>query len=209
MSEKPKCILATHNAHKLEELQQLLGQYLTLESLSLYSQESPVEDGLTFVENALIKARSAARLSGLPAVADDSGLVIPAFGGAPGLYSSRFAGENATDSQNNQALVERLQAEGLEAVKAHYHCTIVVIRAEKDPDPLIVQGRWQGLIKPTASGDQGFGYDPHFYIGPDFQQSAASLAAPIKNEMSHRGRAVSALIQALGLLQAGDPLFSA
>ena len=206
MSVKSKFVLATNNKHKLEELQFMLTEFADVLPLNEFTTEAPDETGLTFVENALIKARAAARASGLPALADDSGLVIPEFGGEPGLYSARYAGPGSSDQDNNQALVDKLNRLELPQVKAHYHSTIVLVRAADDPDPFIAQGRWEGVIKPQALGSQGFGYDPYFYIGPDFEVSAASLESQVKHEMSHRARAVQVPIQSLRLLQQGDPL---
>ena len=134
-----------------------------------------------------------------PSLADDSGLVVPVLKGAPGLYSARFAGPNASDDDNNLALIEILQRNGWPYVDAHYHCTLVFVQHGADPDPIIAQGRWFGRIYPQASGQNGFGYDPLFYVGPDYKQSAGEMDPARKAAISHRGIAIHQLQQQLAL----------
>lgn len=200
-TSKPRWIVATNNQKKLKELALLLGEQITFTSLVQEQLESPVEDGLSFVENALIKARYAARHSGLPSLADDSGLVIPAFDGAPGLYSARYAFEGASDAENNQALIAALKQADLEYADAHYHCTLVFMRHSEDPDPLIAQGRWSGRVYPQLQGSAGFGYDPMFYLGPNYDKSVAELDPGLKARLSHRGIALRYLQQQLVEMQ--------
>ena len=189
-SQKPRWVIASNNKKKLAELQMLLGDKIELSTLADHGIESPEEDGLTFVENALIKARTAAEVTGLPSLADDSGIVVPALKGAPGLYSARYAYEGATDPENNQALIKALQDAGLEYAQAHYHCTIVFLRHANDPDPIIAQGHWQGRVYTKEQGEGGFGYDPMFYLAPDFTTTAGQIPAAEKAVMSHRGIAI-------------------
>lgn len=149
------------------------------------------EPHATFVENALAKARHAARLSGLPALADDSGICVPALGGAPGVYSARFAGEPKSDASNNAKLVKELTAHADKS--AYYYCVLVYLRHADDPQPVIAEGRWDGEIVSEPRGAGGFGYDPHFLVR-DLGKTAAELSADEKNRLSHRGQAMRALI---------------
>jgi len=152
------------------------------------------ETGLSFVENAILKARHAARLSGLPAIADDSGLEVDALNGAPGIYSARYAGNGATDAENNQKMLAELADVPDEARTARFQCLMVFMRHADDPTPLICQGTWEGRILRQPRGENGFGYDPLFLV-PEKNCSSAELPAEVKNAMSHRGKALQALLQ--------------
>lgn len=194
-----KVVLASNNAGKLWELTRLLSPR-NLEIVPQGELDVPEaeETGLTFIENALLKARNACANTGLPAIADDSGLEVDVLGGAPGIYSARFAGEKASDEQNNQALIQALEAVDGETHSASYHCCIVYMRSEKDPVPVIAEGRWQGQIIPEPRGDSGFGYDPYFYL-PEFDKTAAELGPDAKNKLSHRAKALAQLLKRLRL----------
>jgi XTP/dITP diphosphohydrolase len=149
------------------------------------------EPHVTFVENALAKARHVAQLSGLPALADDSGVCVPALGGAPGVLSARYAGEPKSDARNNQKLIHDLSTH--EDKSAYFYCVLVYLRHAQDPQPVIAEGRWDGEIIATPRGENGFGYDPHFWIA-SLNKTAAELSAEEKNQLSHRGQALRALI---------------
>ena len=192
-----RVVLATGNAGNVRELQPLLGDYFALVSQAEFNIESPAETGLTFVENALIKARHAARESGLPALADDSGLCVDALNGAPGIHSARFAGKNATDALNNAKLLAELGGLPREERTARFHCTLVYLVHADDPEPLIAQGSWHGWILDEPQGENGFGYDPLFFA-PDQSCASAELDAVTKNQVSHRGKAVAELLRILG-----------
>jgi XTP/dITP diphosphohydrolase len=184
-------VLASNNAKKLKELHALLG--LELQAVGTFSSIEPEETGATFIENALIKARHAARVSGLPAIADDSGLVVPRLNGMPGVISARYAGvqdKSQQDAANNALLLHNLL--GVEDRRAYFVCVLVYLRHAEDPLPIIAQGLWQGQILHAAQGAQGFGYDPLFL--PDgLQLSSAQLAPEVKNQISHRALAAAAL----------------
>lgn len=190
-------ILASSNQAKLRELQDLLdtqqAEFRPQQSLNI---PDAIEDGLSFVENALIKARHAARLSGLPALADDSGLAIDALGGAPGIYSARYADtagdRQSRDAANNQKVLEALAELADTERRARFHCVIVLLRHAEDPVPLICHGVWEGLILHAPRGTHGFGYDPLFYV-PSEGCSAAELSAERKQALSHRGQALRQL----------------
>ncbi len=192
-----KLVLASGNAGKLAEFNQLFAgagiEVVTQTSLGVTDAE---ETGLTFVENALLKARHASSLTGLPAFADDSGLCVDALGGAPGLYSARYAGVHGDHAANIAKLLGTL--EGLDDAQrgAHFHCTLVAVRHAADPDPLIAQGRWRGRILAAGRGAGGFGYDPVF-LDPATGLSAAELSPGQKNARSHRGLALAQLVPAL------------
>lgn len=185
-----KLVLATANGGKLKELQGLL-QPLQIEVLpqSDFVTESVEETGLTFIENALLKARWATQHSGLPALADDSGLVVDAIHGEPGLYSSRYAGENSSEEENRNKLLQSLENVQESARTAHFYCAIVFLRYARDPAPIIATGRWEGRILSAPRGSQGFGYDPLFWV-ESHQKSAAELPRELKSELSHRGQAM-------------------
>lgn len=192
-----KIVLASGNRKKLAELQALLTD-LSLEVLpqSQFSIPEAIEDGLTFIENAIIKARHAARLTGLPAIADDSGIAVDALAGAPGIYSARFAGEPSDDANNNRKLLAVLADVPEEQRAAQFHCVLVFMRHAADPVPLVCHGVWHGSILFAPRGEQGFGYDPLFWV-PSHQCSSAQLPKAEKNRISHRGQAMQMLLQQL------------
>jgi XTP/dITP diphosphohydrolase len=192
-----KIVLASGNRGKLAEFNQLLSST----GWSIFSQADfdvpeAAETGLSFVENAIIKARNAAQHSGLPALADDSGLEVDALNGAPGIYSARFAGANADDAANNRKLLELIADVPDAQRSARFQCVLVSMRHASDPSPLICQGTWEGQLLRAPRGDAGFGYDPLFYI-PNLQQTSAELSPARKNQLSHRGQALTKLLAAL------------
>lgn len=192
-----KLVLATGNAGKVREFSQLLTEFdAEIIPQTAFKVGNVPETGLTFVENALIKARHAAVVTGLPALADDSGIEVDALQGAPGIYSARFSGEGATDVSNNQLLLQKLHTIPPDKRQARYHCVIVYLRHALDPTPLICHGVWEGSILYAPQGEQGFGYDPIFFT-PEYQCSAAQLLPDVKNQISHRGQAMRALQIAL------------
>ena len=185
-------VLASNNAGKLAEFSSLLTPLgLALRKQSELGISEAEEPYATFVENALAKARHVAQLSGLPALADDSGVCVPALGGAPGVLSARYAGEPKSDARNNQKLIHDLSIH--EDKSAYYYCVLVYLRHAQDPQPVIAEGRWDGEIIATPRGANGFGYDPHFWI-PSLNKTAAELSAEEKNQLSHRGQALRVLI---------------
>ncbi|HBD11444.1 MAG TPA: non-canonical purine NTP pyrophosphatase [Porticoccaceae bacterium] len=188
-------VLASGNDGKLEEFRQLLeGRDIHIVSQNQFNIQPVEETGLSFVENAIIKARHACRYAELPALADDSGLEVDFLNGAPGIYSARFAGEGADDTKNNRRLLELLQGVPAEQRSARFQCVLVYLRHPQDPTPIICQGTWEGRILTEPLGDQGFGYDPLFFI-PELDCTAAELPAPEKNRLSHRARAMQELLQ--------------
>jgi len=190
-------VLASGNPGKIRELRELLGPTgIHVRSQAEFGVTEVAETGLTFVENALIKARHAAHCTRLPAVADDSGLEVDALGGAPGIYSARYAGANAGDRENVAKLLEAMQTVPRERRSARFQCVIVFMRHEADPTPVICQGTWEGSILSAPRGDNGFGYDPLFEV-PGLGLSAAQLDAGTKNRLSHRGKALAQLKQRL------------
>lgn len=190
-------VLASRNSGKLDELDDLLApQGWTLHLLSEFTDEVVAETALSFVENALIKARHAVRVSGLPAVADDSGLEVAALDGAPGVRSARFAGEHASAVDNNQKLLAALSQVEDGRRGARYVCAMVFLRHPKDATPVVAYGQWRGRILNSPRGQGGFGYDPLFYID-DLGMSAAELLPAVKNRLSHRGRAAQHLLSLL------------
>jgi XTP/dITP diphosphohydrolase len=191
-------VLASNNKGKLAELQAMLGDSITVRSQSDFTDIEAEETGLTFVENALIKARHAASVSGLPALADDSGLAVDALGGAPGIYSARYAG-GAGDAANNAKLLDALKDVPDAERGAQFICALALLRHAEDPIPLICEGAWEGRILHAASGEHGFGYDPLFWV-PERDCSSAELSPQEKNQLSHRARAMAQLRQRLGLL---------
>lgn len=195
MTDTHKVVLASGNAGKVVELQKALESFhVTLIPQTQYGVESAEEIGLTFIENAILKARHASKETGLPALADDSGLEVDALQGAPGIYSARYAGEDATDAQNNQKLLEMLDGIETEQRTARFHCVLVYVRHWQDPTPLICQASWDGVIKTELDGEGGFGYDPLFYI-PNLNCTSAQLSKDEKNKISHRGQAIKQLHQ--------------
>ena len=190
-------VLATNNAGKVTEFQQLLkGLSWHVVPQSHFNLPSVAETGLTFIENAIIKARYAAEKTGLPALADDSGLVVDALHGAPGIYSARYAGENASAEQHYMKVLQELGRIPAEKRTARFHCSLVYVAYANDPTPIIAEGFWEGSILFEPTGKYGFGYDPIFYV-PNHHCSAAEIPTEIKNNMSHRGRAFPKLLQAL------------
>ncbi|WP_430876256.1 XTP/dITP diphosphatase [Gilliamella sp. G0441] len=190
-----KIVLATNNQGKVNELQNLLADAgFDIVAQSQFNLPDADETGLTFVENAIIKARYAAKLTGLPAIADDSGLVVEALNGQPGIYSARYAGEHGNDESNNQKLLQALQPIPKEKRSAYFYCALVFIQHEKDPTPIICLGKWNGLILNELKGKGGFGYDPLFYI-PELNCTAAELTKEQKSNISHRGQALKQLIK--------------
>lgn len=189
-------VLATGNRGKQAELEPLLARFgFSLTTQTELGIDPAPEDGLTFVENALAKARHAAACSGRPALADDSGLIVDVLGGAPGVRSARYAGPGATDSDNNALLLESLT--GHSDRRARFHCVLVLLRSACDPAPLIASGSWEGEILTAPRGSHGFGYDPLFF-DPALGRSAAELDREAKARVSHRGQAARALLDALG-----------
>jgi len=200
MNTSTKVVLASGNAGKLAELQHTLAPTgVTLLAQSNFTVPEVEENGLTFVENALLKARAASRHTQLPAIADDSGLEVDALNGAPGIYSARYAelsGSGSGDHDNNLSLLAALADVKAEARGACFQCVLVYLRHWQDPTPLICQGTWRGFILEQPQGDNGFGYDPLFWL-PDYQCSSAELAPEEKNRISHRARASHLLLEAL------------
>jgi XTP/dITP diphosphohydrolase len=192
-----RLVLATGNAGKLKELRELLAP-LAFEVLpqSQFTAVSAAETGLTFVENAILKARHAAQAAGLPAIADDSGLEVDALDGAPGIHSARYAGEHASDEENLHKLLAALPEKPAAPRTARYQCAMVFMRSPHDPSPLICQANWEGRIIATPRGRGGFGYDPVFELA-DRGLTVAELPAAEKNLLSHRGKALRALVEQL------------
>ena len=190
-----KLVLASNNAGKVKEFQALLAplqfEVIPQGVLGIPSAEEPFH---TFVENALAKARHASSASGLPALADDSGICAHGLDGRPGVYSARYAGEHANDAANNQKLITELSNQSDRS--AHYVCALVFINSADDPNPLIVETSWHGIIVDQAKGNNGFGYDPHFFL-PELGKTAAELDPAQKNLISHRGQALRELIRQL------------
>ena len=186
-------VLASNNKGKLAEFQRLFAEAnlnVTIVPQGELGIEDAVEDGLSFVENAIIKARHASRISGLPAIADDSGLCVPVLGNAPGIYSARYAGEHGNDDKNNAKLVTDLQdIRGEQPIQGIFVCVLAMVRHADDSLPIIAQGLWHGEILEAPYGDGGFGYDPLFWL-PERQATAASLTPADKNRISHRGQAM-------------------
>lgn len=192
-------VIASGNKKKLIELTALLAnKQLNFIPQTDFAIDEAIEDGLSFVENAIIKARHACKLTGLPAIADDSGIEVDALNGAPGIYSARFASGvnegNSDDAANNALLLEKLQGVVESQRSARFQCAIVLMRYADDPMPLVCQGTWEGFILPEPCGTNGFGYDPLFYV-PTHRCASAELEASEKNCISHRGQALQALLQ--------------
>ncbi len=200
-----KWVLASNNKGKLAEFKRLFSDAnlgVTIIPQGQLDIEDAIEDGLSFVENAIIKARHASRLSGLPAIADDSGICVPALGNSPGIYSARYAGEHGNDGKNNAKLIADLQpireTQPNTPITGMFVCVLAMVRHADDPLPIIAQGLWHGEILETPLGDGGFGYDPLFWL-PELQATAASLSAEDKNQISHRGQAIQQLLAQLPL----------
>ena len=192
-----KIVLASNNTGKVREINQILAG-LDYEVVPQAEFDIPEADetGLTFVENAILKARHAAQLSGLPAIADDSGLEVDALNGAPGIYSARYAGVDASDTDNLNKLLDALQGVPETERTARFQCLMVFMRHGEDPTPLICQGSWEGRILETAQGENGFGYDPIFFV-PERNCSSAQLDPETKNSLSHRGKALKQLLSVM------------
>ncbi|HEY2686257.1 MAG TPA: RdgB/HAM1 family non-canonical purine NTP pyrophosphatase [Steroidobacteraceae bacterium] len=194
---RSRLIVATANPGKLAEFRALLAETpFDLTSLGELNLPSPEESGSSFLANATLKARHASALSGLAALADDSGLEVDALNGAPGVYSARYAGAQGDDAANNLKLVAALAGVPKDKRRARYRCVLVLVRAPSDPAPLIAEGVWEGEIIDSPRGSGGFGYDPYFYL-PALKCTAAELSADTKNRLSHRGRALQALRERL------------
>ena len=192
-----KILLASNNPGKVREIAAILAEHdMEIMPKSAFGIPDPEETALTFVENALIKARHAAKLSGLPVIADDSGLEVDALGGAPGVYSARYAGPGASDAANNARLLEALSGISPEQRTARFRCVMVYLRHAADPSPIIAEGTWAGLILDEPRGGAGFGYDPLFHV-PECGVASAELSAEQKNRLSHRGKALRALAAAM------------
>ncbi|HJH09186.1 MAG TPA: RdgB/HAM1 family non-canonical purine NTP pyrophosphatase [Psychrobacter pasteurii] len=198
-----KWVLASNNKGKLNEFKRLFeaaNLNIDIVPQGQLNIEDAVEDGLSFIENAIIKARHASRISGLPAIADDSGLCVPALGNAPGIYSARYAGEHGNDANNNAKLMADLQPIREQnqntPIKGYFVCVLALVRHAEDPLPIIAQGLWQGEILPQPQGQNGFGYDPLFWV-PELQLTAAAMNPEQKNKISHRGLAINSLLQQL------------
>lgn len=192
-----KVVLATGNAGKVRELADLLADFgFDVVAQTELNVESVEETGLTFIENAILKARHAAKVTGLPALADDSGLAVDALGGAPGIYSARYAGEDASDQQNLEKLLAALKDVPDEKRQAQFHCVLVYMRHAEDPTPLVFHGSWPGVITHAPAGQGGFGYDPIFFV-PSEGKTAAELTRDEKSAISHRGQALKLLLEAM------------
>lgn len=192
-----RIVLASSNTGKVREFNQLLADSeLEVVPQSAFGVEDAEETGLTFVENAILKARNAAAHTGLPAIADDSGLEVDALQGAPGIYSARYAGADASDLQNLEKLLENMRDVPDQQRTARFQCLMVYMRHAGDPTPRIFQGTWEGRILRAPQGENGFGYDPVFYV-PDRNCSSAELAPEVKNSLSHRGQALRKLVAVL------------
>lgn len=190
-------VLATGNQGKVKELASLLAaQNIEIKAQSEFNVPDVAETGTTFIENAIIKARHAAKITGLPAIADDSGLEVDALNGAPGVYSARYAGENASDDDNTNKLLTALENVENENRSARFHCVLVYMRHENDSTPIVCHGVWQGSICREKIGEQGFGYDPVFWQ-EQHKMTSAQLPRDLKNQLSHRGQALKQLVPLL------------
>jgi XTP/dITP diphosphohydrolase len=190
-------VLASNNAKKIREFNQLFaGLQCSVVAQGDYGVSEVEETGLSFVENAILKARHAARETGLPALADDSGIEVDALQGAPGIYSARYAGLGASDLENWRKLLIDLEQVPDNERQARFQCLLVLMRHAEDPTPLICQGTWEGRILRAPVGENGFGYDPVFFV-PEYGKSAAELPAELKNALSHRGQALQKLMASL------------
>ena len=200
-SDIKRVVLASANKGKLREINQLLeGLHIVAVPQSQLGVTDVEETGLTFVENAIIKARHASQLTGLPAIADDSGIEVDALHGAPGIYSARYSGVGASDAGNLRLMLDNLRDVPEAQRTARFQCLMVYMRHSKDPTPIICQGTWEGRILFEPVGENGFGYDPVFYV-PEEACSAAQLASDVKNRLSHRGQALRKLVSALQNLE--------
>lgn len=197
-----KVILASGNAGKLREFQRILAEFdLDVAPQSAYNVPDAEETGLSFVENAILKARNACAHTGFAAISDDSGIEVDALNGQPGIYSARFSGPGATDAKNNALLLEKLEGLPEGERTARYQCVLVYMRHATDPTPIICQGAWEGTILTAPRGEGGFGYDPLFWV-PSHQCASAELPAEVKNSISHRAIAMQALLAQIRAQQA-------
>lgn len=197
LTTKKELVLASNNAGKVREITQLLADMrISVRPQTDFGAPEVEETGLSFVENAILKARSAAKQSNLPAIADDSGIEVDALRGAPGIYSARYAGVGASDAENNRKLLEALNEVPEAERTARFQCLIVYMRHAEDSTPIICQGTWEGMILRAPEGENGFGYDPLFFV-PSEGCTSACLSAVKKNALSHRGQALRKLVQAL------------
>lgn len=202
-TSRQKVVLATGNPGKVRELADLLADFgLDIVAQTELGVDSAEETGLTFIENALLKARHAAQITGRPAIADDSGLAVDALGGAPGIYSARYAGVDASDQANLEKLLDAIKDVPDEKRTASFHCVLVYLRHADDPTPLVCHGRWDGILTRAAVGNGGFGYDPIFFV-PAAGKTAAEMTRDEKNAQSHRGKALRLLLDALNQAQTG------
>ena len=197
MIKLTQLVLASHNAGKLKELQAMLGESVQVRSVGEFSSVEPEETGLSFIENAILKARNASRVSGLPALADDSGLAVDFLGGAPGIYSARYA-DGQGDAANNAKLLEVMREVPDAERGAQFVCCLALVRHADDPLPIICEGLWHGSILHQPQGANGFGYDPLFWVA-ERHCSSAELSPADKNQPSHRARAMALFKQRLGL----------
>lgn len=189
-------VLASNNAGKIKEFNALLSDMnIEVKPQSEFNVEEAEENGLSFIENAILKARNACAQTGLPALADDSGIEVDYLNGAPGIYSARFAGEHGNNQANNDLLLEKLDGVFELDRTARFHCVLAYMRHKNDPTPLVFHGTWEGRILESSEGQEGFGYDPIFYV-PECGCSAASLPKEVKNQISHRGKALQQLLNA-------------
>ncbi|XDF78029.1 XTP/dITP diphosphatase [Aliivibrio fischeri] len=192
-----KIVLATGNQGKVREMADILADFgFDVVAQSEYNVSDVAETGTTFIENAIIKARHAAKETGLPAIADDSGLEVDALNGAPGVYSARYSGEGATDQKNIDKMLAAMEGIPAEKRTARFHCVLVLMKHENDPTPLICHGTWEGHITTKQKGENGFGYDPIFWVSED-NCSSAELEPARKKQLSHRGQALKKLFAAL------------
>jgi XTP/dITP diphosphohydrolase len=192
-----RIVLASNNAGKVREINEMLaGHTVRILSQSEFNVPGVAETGLTFIENALLKARNAARYTELPAIADDSGIELDALGGRPGIYSARYAGKGASDADNLLKLIDDVKKLPEEKRQCRFVCLMVYLRHAQDPIPLIAEGLWEGIAVTTPSGTNGFGYDPMFYV-PTHHCTSAALTPEIKNKLSHRGQALRSLVAQL------------
>jgi XTP/dITP diphosphohydrolase len=193
-------VIASNNRGKLKEIEALfVNQDISIVPQSSFDVPDADETGLSFVENAIIKARHAATLTNLPAIADDSGIEVDILNGTPGIYSARYAGVGASDEENLNLLLENVKQTGVQKAIARFQCVMVYLRHAGDPTPLIAQGTWQGYIAPEPKGENGFGYDPVFFV-PDHDCTSAELAPEVKNNISHRGQALQLLLQKISAI---------
>ncbi|WCN15190.1 RdgB/HAM1 family non-canonical purine NTP pyrophosphatase [Marinomonas mediterranea] len=189
-------VLASNNSGKIKEFNSLFSQYgIDVKPQGEFNVEEADETGLSFIENAILKARNACAHTNLPAIADDSGIEVDYLNGAPGIYSARFAGEHGDNDANNALLLEKLDGVPTEQRTARFHCVLAYMRHKDDPTPIVVQGSWEGRILESNEGVEGFGYDPIFFV-PEQGCSSASLPKEVKNSLSHRAKALKLLMAA-------------